>query len=282
MREKSFANYSDSKQDALPRPFVEGKPEWRAIHDKAWDLAADHIGFHANLASPYYMDEAHTEGQVWQWDTCFMAFYSLYAPSLFPGVESLDNFYSWQRDDGFIAMCSFLDNGEPVYGERINPQLFAWIEYDYYISTGDEARLERVFTHLEKYYQWVKTNRRRGKIILPHAGGDNNLEGESGRLYWATCSGAMGADNSPRCQHLGWNGGEICWIDTSTYQALSAMYLAKIAELINNKKSHEYFTGEYNHLKELINKFMSIFALHQRKMTNPLASKFSTSPRSSA
>ena len=256
MRKKSLDSYKKHKKRVLPRPFIKGKPEWTEIHDKAWDLAAEHIRFKENIVSPYYMDEAHTDGQVWQWDTCFMAFYSLYAPSLFPGIESLDNFYSWQRDDGFIAMCSFFDNGQPVYGERINPQLFAWVEYEYYTFTGDSTRFEKVFRNLEKYYEWVKQNRRRDNIITPHSGDNNNLDGEGGGLYWSTCSGAMGADNSPRSQHLGWNGGELCWIDTSTYQALSALYLAKIAKLINNKKAYKYFTSEYNNLKELINRYM--------------------------
>ena len=36
----------------------------------------------------------------WVWDTCFMALYCRYCAAQYPGVESLDNSYELQRDDG--------------------------------------------------------------------------------------------------------------------------------------------------------------------------------------
>ena len=39
------------------------------------------------------MDEGFDPDTIWIWDTCFMAHFSKYAPDLFPGVESFDNFY---------------------------------------------------------------------------------------------------------------------------------------------------------------------------------------------
>ena len=80
----------------------------------------------------------------WVWDTCFMAMYCRYAPDQFPGIQSLDNFYELQRDDGFIAMTYDLNIGEEPYPDRINPPLFAWTEWMHFRATGDDSRLSRV------------------------------------------------------------------------------------------------------------------------------------------
>ncbi|MHC4872023.1 MAG: MGH1-like glycoside hydrolase domain-containing protein [Planctomycetota bacterium] len=244
------------KTGLLPSPWVEGKDKWIEMHDMSWKLAIDHIRHHEGLASPWYMDEAHTEDRVWQWDTCFMALYSQYAPEVLPGMPSLDNFYNWQRDDGFISMTHFIADGKPAYGERINPQLYAWIEWENYLKTGETDRFEKCLPVLCKYYEWIKENRRRGPIITPHSGDTNPEADNEGGLYWSTCCGAAGCDNSPRSMHLGWNGGELCWIDTSAFQALSALYISRMAGVTGNKKINQEYLQEYSNLKDLINKWM--------------------------
>jgi len=243
--------------DMLPRPVIEGREEWIAAHDLAWRIAHAHIGHHATLAAPWCMDEACMPDRLWQWDTCFMALYCCYAPDVFPGIESLDNFYAWQRDDGFIAMCTLFESGEPAYGERINPPLFAWVEWEYYRHTGNDSRFARVLPVLVRYFDWIVKNRTRPRLILPEEElAPTDRANDTGGLYWATAAGAMGMDNSPRAAHLSWTGGEICWIDLSSQQALAARYMAKIARQIGDTAIADRFEWEYRRLGDMINQWM--------------------------
>src|ERR1051325_1445817 len=193
----------------LPKPVADEHPDWIRIHDLAWKLAHQHIRYRKGLISRFYMDEACMPDRVWQWDTCFMALYTAYANEIFPGIESLDNFYSWQRKDGFIGMTYFLRNGKLAYGERCNPPLFAWVEWEHFLITGDDSRFTRVLPHLVRYFAWLKANRRRGSIRRPHEEKTPDHTTKRGGLYWETCCGAAGCDNSPRASHLSWTGGEI-------------------------------------------------------------------------
>jgi glycogen debranching enzyme len=240
----------------LPVPVADEHPEWIRIHDLAWRLAHQHIRFRKGLASPFYMDEGCMPDRVWQWDTCFMALYTAYANAIFPGIESLDNFYGWQRKDGFIGMTYFLRNGKLAYGERCNPPLYAWVEWEYFQITGDDSRFKRVLPHLVRYFDWLKANRRRGEIHRPHREKSPDRETRRGGLYWETCAGAAGCDNSPRATHLSWTGGEIAWVDFTSQQALAARCIARIADHVGNKKLAKRFEGEHRLIARLVNHWM--------------------------
>ena len=49
------------------------------------------------------MDEAFCDTQIWIWDTCFMSLFCKYAQSVFPGIESLNNFYEVLHNGGRLA-----------------------------------------------------------------------------------------------------------------------------------------------------------------------------------
>jgi glycogen debranching enzyme len=240
----------------LPASVADEHPEWIRIHDLAWKLAHQHIRFRKRLASPFYMDEGCMPDRVWQWDTCFMALYTAYANAIFPGIESLDNFYHWQRKDGFIGMTYFLRNGKLAYGERCNPPLYAWVEWEYFQITGDDSRFQRVLPHLVRYFDWLKANRRRGEIHRPHREKSPDRETRSGGLYWETCAGAAGCDNSPRATHLSWTGGEIAWVDFTSQQALAARCIARIAHRVGQQKLARRFEQEFQQIARQVNHWM--------------------------
>ena len=83
---------NDWKQH-LHRPLWEEHPEYEEFYWKAWELAHDHIKDIEGMPRTPYMDEAFCDTQIWIWDTCFMSLFCKYAPRIFPGVESLENFY---------------------------------------------------------------------------------------------------------------------------------------------------------------------------------------------
>ncbi|MCB0036504.1 MAG: hypothetical protein KDE51_20875, partial [Anaerolineales bacterium] len=67
------------------------------------------------------------------------------------------------HDDGFI--CRELrpePNGEMFYPHdpaSTGPNVFAWCEWDYFLNTGDDERLGRVFPVLLAYHRWLRTFR---------------------------------------------------------------------------------------------------------------------------
>ena len=77
-----------------PEPVYDAHPEYTELYWKAWDLSYAHIDTIPGIPSPVYMDEAHRSDRIWIWDTAFMGHFCKYCPSIFPGVSSLDNFYS--------------------------------------------------------------------------------------------------------------------------------------------------------------------------------------------
>ena len=88
----------------LPSPIWEENPEWVELYWKAWSIAF------SNLQAPppgsplvaNWIDEGLSP-QIFQWDTHFMAMFGRYAHHVFPFIESHDNFYARQHEDGMIC-----------------------------------------------------------------------------------------------------------------------------------------------------------------------------------
>ncbi|MBI2845913.1 MAG: hypothetical protein HYX86_05145, partial [Chloroflexi bacterium] len=223
-------------QEGLPVPILEEHPHWVELYFRAWDLAKEHIksGTPQNGFVARYMDEAFSE-HLFQWDTCFMVMFGRYASHLFPAVESLDNFYNRQHEDGFICRELREDGRDffnPSSDQSINPPLFSWAEWGYYMATGDSSRFATVLPRLVAYYQWIKKHRRR-----PNG------------LYWTSNLGS-GMDNSPRGETA------YSWVDLSAQQALAAQYMARIAETLGEEKLMEKYQAEYQELGWRINQEM--------------------------
>lgn len=156
-------------------------------------------------------------------------------------MNNLDNLYMLRREsDGFMAMAYNLDNGQPTYGERINPPLMAWAEWEHYLISGDSSRFEKVLPALEGIYSFIEKNRRR----------------ESCELYYFEDTGSSGMDNSPVCgyqaKHL--DGSDTCFVDLACQQALSALCLSLICDKIGQREKSEIYKKEHTRICNLINK----------------------------
>ena len=98
MKPKNFdLNNPDWKKE-IPIPVFEEKPEYLELYDLAWNLAHDHIYDIPGMPQNPYMDEAFLITDMRIWDTCFMMFFCKYAPNVFPGIETLNNFYKPLHD----------------------------------------------------------------------------------------------------------------------------------------------------------------------------------------
>lgn len=136
-------------KESIPIPVCEEHPEYYEFYMKAWELAYNHIKEIPGMPQTPYMDEAFCETQVWIWDSCFMSLFCKYARDVFPGVETLKNFYEVLYDDKKLPEIVPTEN-EPEWTGTIpgvpynikvhvadNPPLFAWAEYENALMSGD-------------------------------------------------------------------------------------------------------------------------------------------------
>jgi hypothetical protein len=225
--------------DRLPKPVLEGHPEWVELHDFAWTLAAEKTRmsrgrWHLNTA--WGSGDEEGWNYQWVWDTAFMILWARYGGGALPSIESFDNFYDLQRDDGYISMTYDYDTEKEPYPNRINPPLFAWVEWEYYLTTGDRSRFEWVVPHIEKHMAWIEANRTNSAT-----GSDEPKAnaGHEGTLYWFADCGSSGMDDSPRTPRLPEAGRFYQWIDLSSQVAHAYSCLARMHGALGNDEGAE-------------------------------------------
>ena len=233
-------SFSDVKNE-LPKPILDDHPEWVNLYWKAWEIACSNVeyGTVKNGFAPAYLDEGY-DGRIFQFDAIFMALFTKYGVPTFPSIQSLDNFYSKQHNDGSI--CSEINESDgtpkqdyPTYW-NIRPPLFSWAEWEHYKVTNDKNRLINVLPLLDRFYEAVKTHRQGpdGVYLLPPF---------NPQPAWPT-----GMDNLPLDGYY--------WIDFSSQQALNALSLFRIASAVGNTVLATKYQNEYSTLKNLINQKM--------------------------
>ena len=222
-------------KDQMPAPILPDQPHWCDLYWKACEIAWRNIEQPPLKGWKPQMTCMPGVGNIWQWDSCFMAMFCKYASQVLPGMNNLDNLYSRQDADGYISMAYRMATGKPAYGKFINPPLYAWVEWDYYRATGDRTRFPKVLPVLTAYFDWLKVHRRR----------------ENG-LYWFEIPGASGMDNAPRGGSIR-NGSGMGHVDISAQQALAARCLAAMAAALGQSRRAQRFDAEFRDLKEKIN-----------------------------
>ena len=100
------------------------------------------------------------------------------------------------------------------------PSLLAWGEWDYYMVSGDTARLARVMLPLIKFYEWFQRYQRRA----------------SGHYY---------------CEQIAHSSWEI---PADVYQALAARALSMMADTVGRPDLAEYFRKEYDDIAAMMNR----------------------------
>lgn len=164
-----------------------------------------------------YADAAFNEN-FFMWDAAFMSFHWRYASAAFDFQSGLDNLYAKQHKDGFICREIRESDGTDYFHRydpaSSGPNVLAWCEMEYYGTSGDVARLKRVFPALLAYHRWMKNNR-----TWPDGS------------YWS-CGLACGMDNQPRVRdgESAWIAhAHSAWIDATCQAALSARAIVFIA-----------------------------------------------------
>lgn len=225
----------------LPQPVYSPEPGFVDLYWAAWDLAWGRVKHQDGIPQSPYMDENLWDDTIWIWDTEFMVLFCRYAPSLFPGIQSLDNFYKTILDGDSVSLKIWHPD---------NPPFFAWVEYEYYKMTGDKRRLEYVLEdnrYLQRHYRWFEELKRGGSRFskMPVM-----LERREKGYLWGDVQSGM--DNTPRGRGCD---GEMLWMDALAQQALAALYIERIAEVLDDPSTAKEFAGEYAVKKDLLNKY---------------------------
>ena len=234
---KEIPSFETSK-DKLPSPNLEDKPEWINLYWKAWELAFGHFK-QPPQDSPFvsnYLDEAFAPN-IFQWDTFFMIMFARYAHHIFPAVESLDNFYCRQYENGYICREIVEATGEDfVYEGRehtVNPPLFSWAEMENFKTTGDKSRFAVVLPVFEKYAEWLEKHRKK--------------ENTKHSLYWQTGLGS-GMDNTPRSGSG--------WVDMSAQMVMMYNDMSMMCRELNMNEEEISLKNKAEEITDRINKFM--------------------------
>lgn len=247
---------ASAQWDTIPPDAV--MPRWRdrvpqavhpdsslvALYNKAWETAAGRVrrGPEGMVASPY-LDENCYDDQIWIWDGCFMVMFSKYAPDVFPGKETLMNYYAPIHDGAPSPLRIHL---------RDNPPLFAWVELQNYRFTGEHPRMD----YLTKHYRYFNSleHGSREPSLSPNPVFLTVHRDSLGQAEGYTWNGnGSGMDNTPRGRDAGgWDA--IRWVDAISQQALAAKSIAELYELDGNAAEASEWRREYERVKGIINR----------------------------
>lgn len=236
-------------QREIPRVIYPDK-EMVELYEKTWAIAADRVrkGPEGLPASPY-LDENCYDDQIWIWDACFMVMFSKYAPAVYPGKQTLDNLYLPLHENVISPLRIHL---------RDNPPLFAWIEHDNYVFTGDKEHVKYVLEDkkfLQRHFDYFNelSYGNRQPAISPNPIFKEVVKDEKGNIIGHTWTGgASGMDNTVRGRDAG-GYRNILWIDAISQQALSALYIGRLCERYGLKSEKKHWMKQYKALKQVIN-----------------------------
>ena len=228
--------------EGIPVPVFDARPEYVELYRTAWDQAKDHIKYQPGLPQPRYKDEGFRDEAIWIWDSEFMVLFCKYAPGLFPGIETLDNFYYTLHENA----------GSPLsVWHPDNPPFFAWVENDYYKFTGDKAHIEELITQkrfLQKHFELFNTMDHDTQFPFPISNDGVRIKYKGIGYNWQSWQSGM--DNTPRKRVK-----PLFWIDAISQQALSALYIVRLARVAGDSATEQEFKAKYEDLKEKVNKY---------------------------
>ncbi len=268
--EKQFKSKELNAQ--IPHPVCDDYPEFNELYDKAWELAHAHIRHIDGMPQTPYMDEAFCDTQIWIWDTCFMSQFCKYAQGLFPGVESLKNFYEVLYDGKSLPRI-IPSEREPDWTGAVpgvesdiyihiadNPPLFAWSEYENILFSANREHIRELLyekQYLQKHYAWIEGLR---ATETPHGVfSETCLIREELGYRWE--GGRSGMDNTPRgrkglsTQNERPNNPNMLWLDAICQQALAAKNIAELFELLGDTASSADWRKHFEEKKKTVNSY---------------------------
>lgn len=230
------------EEGAIPVPVFDEKPEYVDFYWTAWEQARAHIKEQPGLVQPRYMDEGFWDDAIWIWDSEFMVLFCKYAPKQFPGIETLDNFYYTLHENAGSSLSVWHPD---------NPPFFAWVESDYYKFTGDKAHIKNLLTEtrfLQKHFELFNTMNHDTTFPFKISNDGVRIEYKGIGYNWQRWQSGM--DNTPRVREM-----PLFWVDAISQQALSALYISRLARVAGDSATEEEYKAKYEDLKEKVNTY---------------------------
>jgi hypothetical protein len=227
------------ERDRLPQPVFHSNPGLVELYWTAWEQAWTRVKSLPGLPRERHLDASARDDETRLRDVTFMALFCKYSPYLFPGVETLDNFY-YPALEGTPS---------PLGIDHLDaPPLLAWVESEYYRFTGDGERL-RLLLHdkrfLPRYLDWFDALTPATRLPFPHR--PVALEKREHGYRWSGEASGTGNDSRER--------EGLLRVDAIAQQALSALHVARLAGEAGYKEVAREFNERYKALKATVNKY---------------------------
>ncbi len=210
------------------------------------------------------------------WDTAFCAFWARYHADRFPIINSLDNFYVLQDEEGFISR-QYSPGGNAKWRRThpiaFAPPLLAWAELGLAETGRFPGRLARNFEALVRHHRYCRAHFRREDGLYFSDSWGCGMDNLPRWRYGSGPTPAGGipltpADLAPEDPADPWHrelAGSLCadpvhawnrqcgWIDTSCQMAFDALNLARIARELGRPAEAAAFEREHQELADRIN-----------------------------
>jgi neutral trehalase len=201
---------------------------WAWVQD-CWDKGPENSAITGKFFS--YPESA----TLTQMDAILSSFFLVYSNRIFQANPTLDAFYERQEESGAIRHAYDIQSGAPQMDES-NPEgigipLFAWAEHNLYHKAANKKRIKEVLPILKRYNDWIEAT-------FKHENG----------LYSVPWT-ATGMFNAPREK-------TVYPIDFNAMMAINVLYMAAIADILNDKDSSFRYKKQYFSLKTRINSLM--------------------------
>jgi hypothetical protein len=217
-------------EELFPSVILPEHPGWVALYKKAWELNWERIVTSTALPARFAYNATPDNSMSYVWDACFNLLFQRYAAMsrADAGVATLDNFYAIQNEEGYIDRhfntstfaAGYLTSHDTASITGVNPPLFAWAEWDYYLMTADKGRLTSLLPKLIKQYQFI----------------ESFLQEKPGYYIWD--GNPSGWDNILEIQPHKY------WVELPAMQALSARCISQIADELGNNDVAARFKTE--------------------------------------
>jgi len=218
-------NLSEEKKRLAVKSIITLITNWRSA---AKDLHHDGVFPSVNYQGFY---------GVWSWDSWKQAVgLALFNPSL--AKNNIRCMFDYMDELGMIADCIYTEKKENNWRDT-KPPLAAWSVYNVFLQTKDVTFVKEMYPQLVKYHQWWYAHRDHDKNGLCEYG---STDGTRVAAAWES-----GMDNAVRFDSaVMLKNNDKAWslnqesVDLNAYLYAEKLYLAKLADVLNNSESAKW------------------------------------------
>lgn len=206
------------------------------LYEKTWKWLEDTLCKSTSKSAKPIEYFAHQgETKINQVDSILSTFFLVYSNSKYDVGSILDVFYEKQEANGAIRGVYDMTSGKAII-DKDNPEsimmpLFSLAELNIYHKVGNKKRLQEVVPILEKYFDWVV----------------ETFRDDTG-LYATPLDISQGYSNPRKGAHY--------LIDFNCQQAINALYMSAIGDVLNDKEMNFKYKKHYFSIKTRINEHM--------------------------